>query len=486
MASLLEIRKERMKKIETLVQHGMPPYPSVSNRTDSLGELLRNFAKLEKSGEQKTIAGRVMSMRNHGGSAFFDIFDGTGRLQVFIRKAQVGGDAYQLFLDTVDLGDFLDVAGKAMVTKVGEKSLLAESWRMLAKSLRPIPTEWYSIKDEESRLRKRYLDILLHHETAELIRKKSVFWNTIRTFLLERDFTEVETPVLETTTGGAEARPFATHHHALDIDVFLRISAGELWQKRLMVAGLPRTFEIGRIFRNEGISHEHLQDYTQLEFYMAYSDYTVGMDMVCELYRTIAKNVLGTTTFTTRGFSVDVGKKWKTYNFTQLMQKHYDLDPLAANEKEIQGVLAKHNVTYDMPIFTKARGIDALWKNIRKTLDGPGFLIGVPVYLEPLAKRSAADQRIVERFQVIIAGSELGKGFSELNDPIDQRERFVEQQSMRDKGDVESQMADMEYVEALEYGMPPTFGFGLSERFFSYLVDKSVREAQIFPLLKQK
>jgi len=278
-----------------------------------------------------------------------------------------------------------------------------------------------------------------------------------------------------------------THHNALDIDVYLRISAGELWQKRLMVAGLPKVFEIGRIFRNEGMSAEHLQDYTQVEFYEAFKDYEMGMEMITDLYRTIADKVYGTNVFSIRGFDIDLGKEWKTYNFCALMQEAYGFDPRDSDIKtgNLCQLLEKEEIPVP-EVPEVSRIVDLLWKKIRKSLAGPGFLINVPVYMEPLAKKSTKDPRVVERFQVMIAGSEIGKGFSELNDPVDQAERFKRQQQLREAGDDEAQMADAEFVEALEYGMPPAFGFGVSERLFSFLEGVSVREGQIFPLMRPR
>ncbi len=417
--------------------------------------------------------------------AFFDLSDGTGKFQALLKEGEVDAKLFTLFSDVVDVGDFLEATGTLFITKRGEKTLAVNSWRMLAKSIRPLPDDWYGLKDEDERYRRRYLDILLNSETAEMVRKRSIFWNTMREFLLLREFVEVETPILETTTGGADARPFTTHHNALDIDVLLRISAGELWQKKLLVAGLPRVFEIGRIFRNEGMSAEHLQDYTQMEFYMAYADYRQGMDIIKKLYQQIAEKTFGTTKFTIRDFSIDLAGEWETYDFCKLIQDAYGIDPLTATVKEV-GVKLKEAGLEEEDAPSLERGIDILWKKIRKGLSGPGFLINVPVYLEPLAKRSPKDERVVERFQIILAGSEMGKGFSELNDPIDQRERFMHQQALRDAGDEEAQMADMEFVEALEFGCPPAFGFGVSERLFGFLMDKSVREAQIFPLMRPR
>jgi len=483
MALLDTVRAERTDKIARLKEAGIESYPARTGRTHTVEQFLENHEALASNSEQVVLAGRVLSMREHGGSLFVDVFDGT-KGQCFIQEGKLGAEAYKLFIDTVDAGDVIEISGTAFTTKRGMPSLDATDWRMLAKSLRPLPDEWYGIKDEDERFRKRYLDILLTKELADRIKRRSVFWNTFRTFLLERDYIEVETPVLETTTGGADARPFSTHHNALDMDVYLRISAGELWQKRLMVAGLPKVFEIGRIFRNEGMSAEHLQDYTQLEFYEAFKDYEAGMEMIIDLYRTIADKVYGTQTFSIKGFDVDLSKEWETYDFCTLMQKEYGLDPLDETA-DWEVVLKDRGIPFEAGVG-RERLVDTAWKQIRKTLAGPGFLINVPVYMEPLAKKSVKDSRVVERFQVMIAGSEIGKGFSELNDPVDQAERFKHQQALRDAGDDEAQMADAEFVEALEYGMPPAFGFGVSERLFSFLEGVSVREAQIFPLMRPR
>ena len=476
-----------MRKRSTLNAHQMPCYPSVSTYTHTLAEVRADFAPLQEGSVSLTIAGRAMALRAHGGAVFVDLFDGTATLQAYLKKDVVGDDSFALFLDAVDRGDFLECTGTAMTTKRGEPSLLVSSWRMLAKSLLPIPTEHFGIKDEDERYRKRYLDILFDREVAERVRKRSIFWNTARRFLLDRGFVEVETPVLETMPGGAEARPFTAHHNALNMPVHLRISAGELWQKKLMVAGIPKTFEIGRIFRNEGMSNEHLQDYTQLEFYEAYSDFEKGKVFVRDLYLTLAQATFGTTACTVREHSFDLSDEWVEYDFSTLMQQAYGFDPRDTDENTVRAALASAGVAHDTTKpMTFERAVDTLWKKIRTTLSGPGYLVNVPVYLEPLAKRSDKDPRTVERFQVILAGSEVGKGFSELNDPVDQRERFLRQEEMRQGGDEEAQHADMDFVEALEYGMPPTFGFGVSERLFSFLAGVSIREGQIFPLMRPK
>lgn len=483
--ALEEIRAERVAKLQKLKEAGMEAYPAKTARTHSVEQFLASHEALQGSGEEVTLAGRVMSLREHGGSLFVDLFDGA-KTQAYLQKDKLGEAAYDLFVSTVDTGDVVECTGVAFTTKRGMPSLEVSAWKMLTKSILPLPDEWFGIKDEDERYRKRYLDILLTKELADRIKRRSVFWNTIRQFLLERGFVEVETPVLETTTGGADAKPFVTHHNALDIDVYLRISAGELWQKRLMVAGLPKTFEIGRIFRNEGMSAEHAQDYTQLEFYQAFSEYKEGMEVITELYRTIADKVYGTRAFKIRDFDVDLGSEWQRYDFCALIQKQFAIDPLTTTADGVKEILKKHSIPFEEKGFNLERGVDLLWKQIRKTLAGPGFLVNVPVYLETLAKRSSTDDRVVERFQVLIAGSEIGKGFSELNDPVDQESRFKHQQALRDAGDDEAQMNDADYVEALEYGMPPTFGFGVSERLFSFLEGVSIREAQIFPLLRPR
>lgn len=485
MSALDEIRAERLRKLHLLEEKGMNPYPNRSMRTHEIGSVLAEFKSLSESGSILTIGGRIRAIRKHGGSAFLDLEDGTGRIQLFLKKDEVGEEAFALFEDAVDIGDFIEASGTAFRTKHGQESVQASTWRMLAKTLRPIPDEWYGLHNEDERFRRRYLDMLLNQEVATIAKKRSTFWNALRSYLLTAGFIEVETPVLENTTGGAEARPFVTHHNALDIDVFLRISAGELWQKKLLVGGLPKVFEIGRIFRNEGMSREHLQDYTQLEFYQAYSDYEQGKQMVTDLYRHIAKETFGTLEFTIGEHTVNLGDEWETYDFCAILKKEYGIEPLSVSLDAVRDALEKAGIASDERMSVE-RGVDLLWKKVRKTISGPGFLIGVPVYMEPLAKRSEGNTAVVERFQIILAGSEMGKGFSELNNPIDQRERFVAQQALRDAGDEEAQMADMDFVEALEYGMPPAFGFGLSERLFSFLMDMDVREAQLFPLMRPK
>ncbi|HUO50577.1 MAG TPA: lysine--tRNA ligase [Candidatus Paceibacterota bacterium] len=480
-----DIRENRLKKLELLKEVGMDPYPASTDRDMSISEFLAQFSDIETSKQEHVLAGRIMALRGQGGIMFVDLFDGDGRVQVVFQASAMEQTLFDLFAGTVDIGDFVEARGVAFTTKRGEKSLQASKWKMLTKSLMPIPDQWFGLKDEEKILRERYLDMLLNPETRALVERRAKFWHAIRSFLLARGFLEVETPVLETSPGGADARPFITHHNALDIDVYLRISAGELWQKKLLVAGFPKVFEIGRIFRNEGQSREHLQDYTQLETYEAYSDLRKGGDFVKDLYRHIAKEVYGKYTFEIHGHTVDLAEDWGVIDYCAIIKEKFGVDPLSCSEEEAIKAVRDAEIQVGEAL-NKARAIDHLWKSIRKTIAGPAFLVGVPVYLEPLAKRYEKNPQTVERLQVIIAGSEMGKGFSELNDPADQKARFEEQQKMRDQGDDEAQRLDLEYVRAMEYGMPPAFGFGVSERLFAFLENRPAHEAQIFPLLRPR
>lgn len=479
-------RAERLNKLEQLKKEGINPYPAATARDHGIDEVLTDFTALEKTGKEIVIAGRLHSKREHGNLTFAHIDDGLGQIQLAFSKKEIGDKAYKTLVKYIDIGDFLETRGKCFTTHKGERSVMVSSWKILSKALRPLPEKRHGLQDGEEKLRKRYLDILSHHETGEMIKKRALFWQSVRNFMVSKGFLEVETPVLEVTTGGADARPFITHHNALDMDVYLRISMGELWQKRLMVAGFPKTFEIGRQFRNEGMDAEHLQDYTQMEFYWAYADYSKGMKLVEELFKHVAGKTFGTLEFHIRGFDVDLGQPWKKYDYRKTVKKFTGIDILDADLGQIESKLKELGIEYDKSGFNITRAIDNLWKYCRKQIAGPGFLVGVPVTVSPLAKRMDSAPELTERFQPIIAGSELGNGYSELNDPLDQAKRFAEQQKLREAGDEEAQMYDQEFVEALEYGMPPTCGFGMSERVFSFLTGKSARECQIFPLMRPK
>jgi len=476
----------RIKRLERIRELGIDPYPAKAQRDYYIKNVIDKFDDLEKKHPRFFIVGRLRSNRSHGNLTFAQIQDDSGIIQIALSKKEIGDEKYKQFVNLVDVGDFLEINGNCFTTHKGEKSIMVNDWKFLSKSLRPLPEKWHGFKDEEERLRKRYLDILCNPEIKDMFVKRSKFWNSMRKFLLDRGFLEVETPVLEVTTGGADARPFVTHHNALDIDVFLRISTGELWQKQLMVAGYDKTFEIGRQFRNEGMDAEHLQDYTQMEFYWAYADYEMGMELVEEMYKYVAQETFGTLKFKIKNFDIDLGKKWERYDYREIIMKYTGVDILKTDEKQIKAKLQELKIEYDTKGFNITRAIDNLLKYCRRQIAGPGFLINVPEIVSPLAKKLNTNPELTQRFQPIIAGSELGNGYSELNDPIDQAQRFQRQEKLRNEGDDEAQMYDHDFVEALEHGMPPTCGFGLSERVFAFLMNKSARECQIFPLMKPR
>ncbi|KKQ28104.1 MAG: lysyl-tRNA synthetase [Candidatus Magasanikbacteria bacterium GW2011_GWC2_37_14] len=469
----------RIGKLNDLKKLGVNPYPAKAHKKNTLEEALSMT-----DGEKVCCAGRIITFREMGKLTFCHLQDASAKMQIALKDGEIDKESYHLFLKKIDSGDIIQVEGERFTTHKGEASILVKKWTLLSKSLLPLPDKFHGLQDEEIRLRKRYLEMIDNPEVKDIFIRKSKFWNSTRQFLLKEGFLEVETPALEVTAGGASATPFVTHHNALDIDVYLRISMGELWQKRLMVAGFEKTFEIGRQFRNEGMSREHLQDYTQMEFYWAYADYNMGMELVEKLIKYIAKETYNTLKFTIGDFGeIDLGEKWERYDYVSIIKEKTGVDVLKTNDKELKIELKKLKVAYEE---TEGRSslIDALWKFCRRSLKGPGFLINVPVAVSPLAKRKTDNPELTERFQIIIAGSELGNGYSELNDPIDQAERFKEQASMREAGDNEAQMHDTDFVEALEHGMPPTCGFGFSERLFSFLENKPIRECVIFPLMR--
>ena len=484
MSSIDEIRDARIKKLELLKEKGINPYPAESKRELTLKEAIEKFDDLEKKAEIKWLAGRVMSIRGQGAIIFITLNDGTGHFQALLKKDSMSEEKFNLFNEVADIGDFVEVQGKFFTTKRGEKTIEVSDWRMLSKSLRSLPEKWHGLQDVEERFRKRYLDILMNPEIKEIFEKKAKFWDVVRNFLEKENFLEVETPTLEITTGGAEARPFKTYHNDFDTDVFMRISVGELWQKRLMAAGFPRTFEIGRVYRNEGSSNEHVQEFTNMELYASFMNLAEGKKLVRDLYIKIAQEVFGKTDFETRGHKFDLADKWLEVDYVEEVKKQTGVDVLEDSEEKMEQVLKKLNVKFEGK--NRERMTDSLWKYCRKNISGPAFLVNHPKLVAPLSKEHSEDSRKTEMFQVIIAGSEIGRAHAELNDPIDQKKRFDAQNKLIEKGDEEAMMPDYEFVEMLEYGMPPNFGFGFGERFFAFLTDKPIREVQLFPLMKPK
>jgi lysyl-tRNA synthetase class 2 len=494
---LEELIKERLRKLELLRKAGILPYPARTKRTMEIGEARKKFALLSKTRKKISVAGRIWSIRDQGGVIFLDLKDESGQLQVVLKKdnffniisPRVGNlKDFNFWRAVLDRGDFISVSGRLFKTKKGEESIEAKELQLLAKSLRPLPSKWYGVEETETRLRQRYLDILLNPETKEIFKRKAVFWEGFREYLKKEGFLEVETPALENIPGGADAEPFKTHHHALDTDFYLRISL-ELPLKKLLVAGFEKVFEIGRVFRNEGIDKEHLQDYTQLEFYWAYRDYNDLMILVERMYKTVIKKTCGTLLTTYEGKKIDWGKKWRKIDYVEAFKKATRLDPTLASVAELLSRARSLGLEGDRKLKGLGRGrlIDLIFKKtVRPNIIQPAFLINAPLAVSPLAKKSDKNPRVVERVQVVAAGTELGNGWSELNDPVDQRERFEEQMRLREAGDKEAQQLDEEFLIAMEYGMPPAAGFGLSERLFAVLMDKSVRETVIFPLMRPK
>jgi lysyl-tRNA synthetase class 2 len=483
-----QIVEERIKKLNDLKEMEKNPY---SHRFDGHEErihstdLMQKYESLkeeEKSDSIEILAGRIMSKRSFGKLAFCQMQDLKGEIQLVFQKGETPEEAMEIF-KKMDSGDIVGAKGFPMRTKTGAISLLIQEFEILTKSIYPLPDKHSGLKDEDERLRKRYLDVIMNEDVKEMFIKKQKFWSTVRNFLIQKGFLEVETPILENSAGGAAATPFATHHNALDLDVYLRISMGELWQKKALVAGFEKTFEIGRQFRNEGMDAEHLQDYTQMEFYWGYANFEDGMKLVEEMYKEIAKNTLGSLKFEAHGHKIDLGKKWIKYDFEKLIKEKTEIDIYKATKEDIMKKLKDLKMDFDDSV-DKWRMVDLLWKYCRKQISGPGFLIGQPVELTPLAKRSEKDSRKVEQFQVILGGSEVGNGYSELNDPIDQDKRFREQRALGEAGDEEAMEHDESFIEALKYGMPPACGFGFSERLFGFMMNKPLRECVLFPLMK--
>ncbi len=482
-----DILATKLEKLTHLKDAFGEVYPEKTGRTMTNADALARFDELSLAREEICLAGRVRSFRPMGKIAFVHIEDGHGKIQLFLSEKVLGTDKMKLFIDTVELGDFVEARGILFLTKQNEKTLETSDWKILGKSIRPIPTEYYGLEDKEELLRRRYLDLLVNPETKKLFRKKNVFWQTIRNFLVNEKFLEVQTPVLEHIPGGAEAEPFVTHHNALDEDFYLRISL-ELSLKRLLVGGYERVFEIGRVFRNEGVDREHLQEFDHMEFYAAYMDMENGMELVEKLYKDIVRSVAGEEMRTEyEGKTIDWSKPFPRIDYFTEFKKETGID--LSEDVSVETLRKKADeldIKYDAS-YGKGRMIDTLYKKtVRQKLMEPCFLVGHPLDVSPLAKIDPKNSKKALRFQPVAARSELGNGFAELNDPVDQRRRFEEQMKLRVAGDKEGMMLDEDFLEALEYGMPPACGFGMSERFFAILMDKSVRETVIFPPMKGK
>lgn len=485
MATLQDYRDERLRKLTELKALGVNPYPATSQRTINNGDITPKFSELE--GKEVTVVGRVAGLRKFGKLAFIVLRDQTGDIQLFLHGPDVAelnapeGILGMKQLNLLDTGDFIQATGRVIKTKTGEVSVGVGTLRLLTKALRPMPTE---LTNKEERFRRRYVDMNVNQAVRERFVRRSKFWQATREFLLAEGFIEVNVPVLEHTTGGADANPFVTHMDALDDQQFyLRISH-ELPLKRLLGAGFEKVFDIGPRFRNENYSDEHLPEHIAMESYAAFEDYEDGMKLYERMIKHVAEETWGTLKFKdVNGFEIDLSGEWSRVEYADVMKKEYGVDVFNPDLEQLKDILKKESVELDGDVNVN-RALDNVWKLIRKRTVGPVWMIHEPVEISPLAKIVPNDPRVTQRFHPVIAGSELGNGFSELNDPIDQLDRFVEQQSLRDSGDDEAMMLDIDFVEMLEYGMPPACGWGNSERNFWFFEGVTAREGVPFPQLK--
>lgn len=492
MATLKELRDERLRKLEELRKLGINPYPAEAKRIDTI--LLINTEFEEREGKQTAVVGRITGIRKFGKIAFIVLRDATDSVQLFLSAQKVHPlDAEQGYLGMeqlplLDSGDFIEVTGAVIKTKTGEISIEVQTLKLLTKALRPMPSKQDGFTNKEERMRRRYVDMNVNEDVRQRFIRRSKFWQATRDFLNQHGFTEVNIPVLEHTTGGADANPFVTHMDALDQDFYLRISH-ELPLKRLLGAGFERVYDIGPRFRNENYSDEHLPEHIAMEWYAAYWNWRDGMKFMTDLYRHVLQTTFGTLQFHLerdgKTFDVDLSKEWEEWDYVQVIKDRYGIDPLSCGIDEVKKALADNKLEV-AKTENIARGIDKLWKNIRKDVVGPVWLVNTPLFISPLSKRNPDRPDTTQRFQAVVVGSELCNGFSELNDPQEQLQRFVEQQGMRDSGDDEAMMLDIDYVEMLEYGMPPACGLGFSERVFWIFEGVTAREGVPFPQLKSE
>ena len=486
-ASINDERAQRRARRQALIDTGIDPYPIKSTVTAHVAELEERYADLEdgQTGEEVySVAGRVRAIRNQGKIAFVVVEDYTGQIQLFCRINNLDEKNWEL-LGLLDLGDIIGATGAIMRTRRGQLSLAVTSLEVLSKSLRPLPEKFHGLKDVDTRYRQRYLDLMVNLEVRETFRKRTAILQSIRRYLDARDFLEVETPVLSTLAGGAAARPFITHHNTLDIDLYLRI-ATELSLKRLIVGGLDRVYEMGRIFRNEGMDVRHNPEFTSIEIYQAFADHRDLMAITEGIVRQAAEDVLGTTKITYQGVEIDLGQV-RTISMNDAVREATGKDFLSCHTVEEARAMARE---IHVP-FEERHGIGgilnaAFEEKVEESLMQPTFITGHPTEISPLAKRNADDPRITDRFEFFVYGRELANGFTELNDPIDQEQRFLDQLAQREAGDAEAHVMDRDYVTALEYGLPPTGGLGIGiDRLVMLLTDSpSIRDVLLFPTMK--
>ena len=486
MASLEEIRTERLKKLELLKGKGMLPYPIVTKRSFSVADALASFTKLVSSRKKITLAGRVMAVRGQGALVFFNIRDGEATIQGLLKRGELSEDLLMLFQDAVDVGDFVECTGTLFVTNREEKTILVKSWKMLSKSLRPLPDKWHGLQDIEERFRKRYLDTMMSPEVRERFIIRSRIITEIRAFLDKADYIEVETPLLQALAGGALAQPFKTHHNALDIDLSLRI-APELYLKKLLVGGFPRVYELGRNFRNEGIDMTHNPEFTMLEFYAAYGTCASQMAFVEKMIKTLVKRVFKKSTITSGDSTIDISKKFAVISFLDLFKRYASMEgPETMTREEWALAAERHGVRVE-PHDAIEKIMDNVYKKAcRPKIVQPTFIIDYPAAFSPFAKRQEKNPALIDRFQLVIDGLELVNAFSELNDPLDQRARYAEQDKKKKGGEGDVSPSDEDYLEAIEYGLSPAGGVGIGiDRLVMLLTNtRNIKEVILFPTMR--
>lgn len=479
---LIQSRRDKLQKLR---QNGIDPFGERFERTHGAAEVVASFAELE--GASVRVAGRIMGKRDHGKSIFADLVDFTGRVQLYFKQDALGQERYQL-LTLMDIGDIVGVSGRVFKTRRGEVSIEVEEWVMLTKSLRPLPEKWHGLKDVDLRYRLRYLDLIVNPEVKRTFVLRSRIISVLRRFLDERGFLEVETPMMSPIAGGATARPFITHHNALDMDLFLRI-APELYLKRLIVGGFERVYELGRVFRNEGISTRHNPEFTMVEIYQAYADYTDMMSLTEEIFDYIAREVMGASRFNFLGKEVDITPPWPRLSMFEALRRYagVEMDDLSSDERA-RDTAKKLGIKVDDRATAGQIMEELVDEFVQPRLIQPTFLTDHPVEISPLAKRKKANPKLTDRFELIIAGWEMANAFSELNDPIDQAGRFEAQVMERAKGNEEAHVMDEDYIIALEYGMPPCGGLGIGiDRLVMLMTGAaSIRDVILFPLMRPK
>lgn len=477
----------RKLKLEELKAMGVDPYANGFTPEQTTGELVSLHAskspeELEGIEEVFSLAGRIVSKRDFGKSAFFHLSDRTGQIQGFIQKNAVDEETFTLFRKLLDIGDFAGVRGELFKTRTGELTIRVQDLVFLTKTLRPLPEKWHGLQDVETRYRQRYLDLISNQRTRKVFQRRSKVINLVRRFLDEKDFLEVETPVLHPIAGGAAARPFVTHHNALDMDLYLRI-APELYLKRLVVGGLERVYELGRTFRNEGVSTKHNPEFTMVEFYQAYATYEDLMDLIEELVCYVVENTVGDTLVEYEDKKIDFKRPWKRINIYEVLEEKFSSKIMEDDEflfAKADSMGIRHN-------GIKGKALTEIFETlVEDTLINPTFVYGFPLDVSPLARKNDDDPEKVDRFELYIYGREIANAFSELNDPIDQKKRFTDQVEMKKKGEDEYHEMDNDYVSALEYGMPPTAGAGIGiDRLVMLLTNSSsIREVIFFPHLR--